>query len=48
MGRKRLYNTDEERKEAKRIQTKQSYEKMKGGNLTQSFNSFVHNLENKV
>jgi len=48
MGRRKIYNTDEERKEAKRLQTKQSYQKMKGGNLTQSFNSFVHNLENKV
>jgi hypothetical protein len=35
MGRKQIYNSDEERKEAKRIQTKQSYEKMKGRNITQ-------------
>ena len=45
MGRKPKYETEEERREAKRLQTKNSYEKMKGGDLKGSFNNFLKGVE---
>jgi hypothetical protein len=48
MGRKPKYETEEERREAKRLQTRNSYQKIKGGDLKGSFNNFLKGVEKKA